>query len=106
MRGHAAECLATVTLARIREDTRRTEQELAATWDVTYASLFGALLDLAAAVAVRLPDVRLGESPRMADFARALAAVRGLPRRRPVLTELRNPRRWTHRVEGATLSIS
>lgn len=75
MRGDLAERLATVTLARIKQDTRRTEQELAALWDVTYPSLFGALLDLAAAVAVRLPDVRLDESPRMADFARVLAAV-------------------------------
>lgn len=73
--GDLAERLATVTLAGIREDTRRTEQELAALWDVTYPSLFGALLDLAAAVSVRLPDVRLGESPRMADFARVLPAV-------------------------------
>lgn len=48
---------------------------MAALWDVSYPSIFGGLLDLAAAVAVRLPHARLDVSPRMADFARVLAAV-------------------------------
>lgn len=75
MRGDLAERLATVTLARITDSTRRSEQETAALWDVSYPSIFGALLDLAAAVAVQLPRVVLEGSPRMADFARVLAAV-------------------------------
>jgi hypothetical protein len=35
----------------------------------------GGLLDLTAAVLARLPDVRLDRRPRMADYARVLAAV-------------------------------
>ncbi len=86
MRGDLAERLVTVTLDRISEGSRRTEEDLSALWDVSYPSLFGALLDLAARVAVALPGIQLAGSPRMADFARVLAAVdaecgtAGLPR--------------------------
>lgn len=75
MRGDLAERLATVTLAQITDAARRSEQELSALWDVSYPSILGALLDLAADVAVQLPRIVLNVSPRMADFARVLAAV-------------------------------
>ena len=39
------------------------------------AGIFGALLDLLAEVLVMLPQVRLTELPRMADFAKVVAAL-------------------------------
>lgn len=75
MRGDLAERLVLVNVERITETGRLTETELAARWERAYPALFGALLDLVAGLAGKIPSVRLGTSPRMADFARVLAAV-------------------------------
>jgi hypothetical protein len=48
---------------------------LDAAWRASHPRILGALLDLAARVASVLPSVRLESTPRMADFARILAAV-------------------------------
>jgi hypothetical protein len=48
---------------------RRTEVELEVAWLGGYAKVFGALLGLLAAALKALPQVKLKERPRMADFA-------------------------------------
>jgi hypothetical protein len=75
MRGDLAERMLPVDLDLIEEDNRRDEQELWAAWREAHPRILGALLDLAAGVIRVLPSVRLASKPRMADFARILAAV-------------------------------
>ncbi|WP_068379674.1 toprim domain-containing protein [Rhodococcus sp. EPR-157] len=75
MRGDLAERSLIVTLERIPAQHRRSEADLAAAWAEVYPTIPGGLLDLAAQVYSILPTVVLAESPRMADFARILAAV-------------------------------
>ncbi|MDJ0359704.1 toprim domain-containing protein [Rhodococcus sp. H29-C3] len=75
MRGDLAERSLIVTLERIPPEQRRSEADLAESWATVYPSILGGLLDLAATVYSILPTVVLAESPRMADFARILAAV-------------------------------
>lgn len=75
LRGDLADRLVMVDLHRITEDRRRDETELNAMWETAHPVLFGALLDFTAQVHDRLPSVRLDVMPRMADFARVLAAV-------------------------------
>ncbi|WP_223734632.1 hypothetical protein [Streptomyces purpurogeneiscleroticus] len=62
-------------LQLIEEDRRRTEEELDRAFEAVQPAVLGALLDLLACVLAVLPTVRLGSMPRMADFARVLAAV-------------------------------
>lgn len=57
-----------IDLGAVRDD-------LAGRWDEAHPRLLGALLDLAAQVLHALPASRLDRLPRMADFARVLAAV-------------------------------
>jgi hypothetical protein len=64
-----------VTLALIPDEDRRAEESFWPDWRQDHPQLLGAVLDLAAAVLRRLPDVALARKPRMADFARILAAV-------------------------------
>jgi hypothetical protein len=64
-----------VTLALIPDQDRRAEESFWPDWREAHPKLLGAVLDLAAAVLRRLPDVTLERKPRMADFARILAAV-------------------------------
>jgi hypothetical protein len=59
----------------ISEQARRTEEDIWPAWQEAHPEILGALLDLAAAVLAELPAVRLDSKPRMADFARVLAAV-------------------------------
>ncbi|WP_433626070.1 ATP-binding protein [Nocardia sp. CA-120079] len=75
MRGDYAERSLVASLERITPGRRRTESELGKLWTEEYPRILGALLDLAAGVKAALPSVRLDSSPRMADFARVLAAV-------------------------------
>ncbi|MFC9894223.1 ATP-binding protein [Nocardia sp. NPDC127579] len=74
-RGDYGERCLPATLAPIAPAARRTESELARYWTDQYPRVLGALLDLAASVMAELPAVILDSSPRMADFARILAAV-------------------------------
>ena len=64
-----------VTLALIPDDDRRDEESFWPTWQDRHPLILGAVLDLAAAVLAQLPDVELARKPRMADYARILAAV-------------------------------
>jgi hypothetical protein len=64
-----------VELHRIDDADRLDEDELWPAWRTAHPRILGALLDLAAGVARMLPSIRLASKPRMADFARILAAV-------------------------------
>ncbi|MDP9459520.1 MAG: hypothetical protein M3Q22_04435, partial [Actinomycetota bacterium] len=75
IRGDLAERMLPINLHTISERNRREEGDLWPAWDQVHPRLLGAVLDLAAGVAGVLPSVRLERKPRMADFARILAAV-------------------------------
>ncbi len=94
VRGDFADRLLPVDLHLIGEHDRAEEHDLWAGWADRHALLLGALLDLAASVKAVAPSVRLASRPRMADFARVLAAVdivcdtKGLDRYREKAGEL------------------
>ncbi|WP_370501191.1 toprim domain-containing protein [Mycolicibacterium sp. jd] len=72
-KGDLAERVLPVELPRVTK--RRAEDDVTAAWEAVRPGVFGALLDLAAQVHHRLPGVKVAELPRMADFAKVLAAV-------------------------------
>lgn len=74
-RGDLADRLLVIDLDVIDERARLLDADLEHRWADAHPRILGALLDLAASVASALPYVRLERSPRMADFARILAAV-------------------------------
>jgi Bifunctional DNA primase/polymerase, N-terminal len=81
LRGDLADRLVPIDLQQIRPDARRTDREIADAWHEACPRILGALLDLTSDVLRVLPNIELAEHPRMADFARILAAidqVRGL----------------------------
>lgn len=73
--GDLAERLLMLDLQLIDEEHRRTEEELNAAFEAVRPAVLGALFDLLACVLAVLPSVRLDSMPRMADFARVLAAI-------------------------------
>ncbi|MEU6036909.1 hypothetical protein ABZ801_16020 [Actinomadura sp. NPDC047616] len=73
--GDLAERLLTIELSLIKDTERREEAELDRAFADAHAAILASLFDLLAQVLKVLPDVRLTERPRMADFARVLAAV-------------------------------
>ncbi|MBI1335514.1 MAG: hypothetical protein GC164_00975 [Phycisphaera sp.] len=75
MRGDLGDRLVMFDLEPIDETKRRTEHELDTLFTERRPAIFGALLDLLAATLAKMPDVNLPTLPRMADFARVLAAV-------------------------------
>jgi hypothetical protein len=75
VRPDLAERLATVELRRIDRHHRQPEATLRHKWQEALPGILGGLLDLAAAVHQRLETISVDESPRMADYGRALAAV-------------------------------
>ena len=86
--GDLAERLLTVELARIPPSSRRPDADIAAAYESAKPAILGALLDVTVRVLAELPNVRLDELPRMADFARILGALDralrlGQPRRLP-----------------------
>lgn len=54
---------------------RQLETDLAELWSAAHPRVLAAVLDLAVKVLAALPDVKLTDPPRMADFARIIAAV-------------------------------
>ena len=64
-----------VTLELIADRDRKDEQTFWAGWSRAHPQLLGAILDLAARVLARLPSQVMERKPRMADFAKVLAAV-------------------------------
>lgn len=75
LRGDLADRLLVIDLDVIPDRARQLDATLEAHWQTVQPGVLGALLDLAASVASVLPSVRLDRYPRMADFARVLAAV-------------------------------
>jgi hypothetical protein len=73
--GDLAERLMMLDLQLIDEVHRATEEDLDAAYAAARPAILASLLDLLAAVLRELPNVRLERKPRMADFARVLAAV-------------------------------
>ncbi|MGK5171832.1 hypothetical protein [Geodermatophilus sp. CPCC 205761] len=75
VRGDLAERMLPIHLTTISERERRGEEDIWPAWEREHPRLLGALLDLTARVLAALPTVELERRPRMADFARVLAAV-------------------------------
>ncbi|MFE5872129.1 ATP-binding protein [Streptomyces roseifaciens] len=73
--GDLAERLLTIELHTIQDRNRREEAELDEAYADAHSAILASLFDLLADVLKALPDVQLAERPRMADFARVLAAV-------------------------------
>lgn len=75
LRGDLADRLVRVRLERIDTTRRRTDAELDHALAQHRPAILAALLDLVAQVLEVLPTVTLDELPRMADYARVLAAI-------------------------------
>lgn len=75
IRPDLVERMAMVELRRIDGHTRQPEADLRERWHRAVPGILSGLLDLAAAVHLRLKTISVEESPRMADFVRVLAAV-------------------------------
>lgn len=75
MQADLADRMLPVDLEVITAQSRLTEEELWPAWRGAHAFVLGALMDLAASVMARFPSVQLASKPRMADFARIVAAV-------------------------------
>ena len=73
--GDFADRLLPITLKGIDEQQRRDERDVWAGWADDHPIILGALLDLTVDVLGVLPSVAMDRRPRMADFARVLAAV-------------------------------
>ena len=73
--GDLAERLVPVELQRIPPEHRRSDEAVNAAYRAAQPAALGALLDLLADVLAALPAVDLDQLPRMADFARLLAAL-------------------------------
>jgi hypothetical protein len=73
--GDLAERLLTIELHTIPDHKRREEAEMDQAYADAHPGILASLFDLLAEVLKVLPDVQLTERPRMADFARILAAV-------------------------------
>ncbi|HEY0641561.1 MAG TPA: hypothetical protein VGD67_28370 [Pseudonocardiaceae bacterium] len=77
-RGDLADRMIIAELDRIPEHARRLDADVHAHWQAVHPTVLGALLDLAAEVLAVLPAITLDSYPRMADYARVLAAVDAL----------------------------
>lgn len=75
IRGDLADRLLTIELERIEPAKRLAESDLLARWVAQRPATLGALLDLGAQVMAVLPSIKRDRWPRMADFARVLAAL-------------------------------
>jgi hypothetical protein len=75
VRGDLADRLLAIDLGPIGDTSRREDGEVAAAFAAAHPAILGALLDLTAGVLRLLPTIRLATLPRMADYARVLAAT-------------------------------
>jgi hypothetical protein len=73
--GDLAERMLGVELAPIPPERRRPETEITAAYAHAKPPILGALLDITAQALAELPAVQLDHLPRMADFAKLLAAL-------------------------------
>lgn len=74
-RGDLAERMIPLWFERIPDDKRLAEDEIWPLWAEAHPMVLGAVLNLAAGVAGVIPGLSLTDKPRMADFAKVLAAV-------------------------------
>lgn len=77
LRGDLTERLLAIRLEAIPDSQRQAERAMTQAWEDARPRLLGGLLGEVARMASQLPYVRLGTSPRMADFAAVLAALDG-----------------------------
>jgi hypothetical protein len=75
LRGDLADRLIRVELEQLPDTERLDEADLGAKWEQAHPAVLGGLFNLAVAVLSALPGVQLERRPRMADYARILAAV-------------------------------
>lgn len=75
LNGDLADRMLPINLERIPDTNRLDETHLWPAWNDIHPQVLGAVLDLAANVFTQLPLVELTQRPRMADFARILAAT-------------------------------
>ncbi|GAA1877879.1 hypothetical protein GCM10009836_69070 [Pseudonocardia ailaonensis] len=75
LRGDLADRTVHLMLERIPDTARRDDAEMAAEWEKSWPLILGAILDLTVDVLAALPEVKLASKPRMADFAKIVAAV-------------------------------
>ncbi|QXE35887.1 ATP-binding protein [Streptomyces sp. GMY02] len=73
--GDLAERMMLLDLQPITTSARRGEEEMDAAYATARPAVIGSLLDLLANVLRELPTITLASKPRLADFARVLAAV-------------------------------
>jgi len=88
LKGDLSERLVDVELDKIDKSTRSSETEIEERYKGLRPRLFGASCTLLSRVLAALPSVKLDELPRMADFARVLAAVDGVRGTRSLETYL------------------
>lgn len=77
VRGDLADRALVIPLKPIAEKNRKTEKKLWQEIDSLLPSILGALLDACAHGQKNLPDVKLHNMPRMADFAKWITACEG-----------------------------
>jgi hypothetical protein len=75
MKGDLAERLMVVELDPIPPHKRRTDDQVKTDYEAAAPAILGAILDLTARVLAILPEVHVPELPRLADFAKILAAI-------------------------------
>lgn len=75
LRGDLADRLLMIDLEPIPDSSRRSELEMEAAFAASRPKILAALLSLLSGVLRELPNVKLSTMPRMADFARVLAAM-------------------------------
>lgn len=75
LRGDLADRMLSIELEVIDEANRKEEEDFWPLWSQVHPRILGAVLTLASQVLKVLPTVHLERKPRMADFARILAAV-------------------------------
>ncbi|WP_298963886.1 ATP-binding protein [uncultured Roseibium sp.] len=74
-RADLAERALTVRLLRIDETTRQSEDDFWQEWTKVLPGILGSLLDAVSSAVRRYDETKLERSPRMADFARLMAAA-------------------------------
>lgn len=74
-RADLAERALTVRLLRIDETTRQSEDDFWLEWTKVLPGILGSLLDAVSSAVRRYDETKLQRSPRMADFARLMAAA-------------------------------
>ncbi|MEO8694808.1 MAG: ATP-binding protein [Acidimicrobiales bacterium] len=75
LRGDLADRMLPIGLYTIDDTARVDEEQMWLRWEQLHPRILGALLDLLAGIEGVLPSVKLTTKPRMADFAKVLAAT-------------------------------